>query len=107
VIRAGFGLFYNDLAQNGWAAALQAVNGGSNPRAALIDPNYKTPYALHATAGVQHAFNADWTASADHTHEEGNLFYRAYPFAATVFRFDNPVGLARFSAALRGGAGTR
>jgi hypothetical protein len=89
VIRAGFGLFYNDLAQNGWAAAFQAVNGGANPPAALIDPNYKTPYALHATAGVQHAFNANWTASADFTHEEGNHSYRAYPFAATVFRSDN------------------
>ena len=43
VIRAGFGLFYNDLAQNGWAAALQAVNGGPNPPAELIDPGYKTP----------------------------------------------------------------
>ena len=89
VIRAGFGLFYNDLAQNGWAAAFQAVNGGPNPPAALIDPNYKTPYALHATAGVQHAFNANWAASADYTHEEGNHSYRAYPFAATVFRSDN------------------
>ncbi len=89
VIRAGFGLFYNDLAQNGWAAALQAVNGGPNPPAALIDPNYKTPYALHATGGVQHAFNSNWTASADYTHEEGNHAYRAYPFAATVFRSDN------------------
>ena len=89
VIRAGFGLLYNDLAQNGWAAALQAVNGGPNPPAALIDPNYKTPYALHATAGMQHAFNANWTASADYTHEEGNHAYRAYPFAATVFRSDN------------------
>jgi hypothetical protein len=89
VIRAGFGLFYNDLAQNGWAPALQAVNGGSNPPAALIDPNYKTPYALHATGGVQHAFNSNWTASADYTHEEGNHAYRAYPFAATVFRSDN------------------
>jgi hypothetical protein len=89
VFRAGFGLFYNDLAQNGWAAALQAVNGGPNPPAALIDPNYKTPYALHATAGVQHAFNPNWTVSADYTHEEGNHSYRAYPFAATVFRSDN------------------
>jgi hypothetical protein len=89
VVRAGFGLFYNDLAQNGWAAALQAVNGGPNPPAALIDPGYKTPYALHATGGVQHAFNSNWTASADYTHEEGNHAYRAYPFAATVFRSDN------------------
>jgi hypothetical protein len=89
VIRAGFGLFYNDLAQNGWAPALQAVNGGPNPPAALIDPNYKTPYALHATGGVQHAFNSNWTASGDYTHEEGNHAYRAYPFAAQVFRSDN------------------
>ena len=93
VVRAGFGLFYNDLAQNGWAAALQAVNGGANPPAALIDPNYKTPYALHATGGVQHAFNSNWTASADYTHEEGNHGYRAYSFAvptaAQVFRSDN------------------
>jgi hypothetical protein len=89
VFRAGFGLFYNDLAQNGWATAFQAVNGGPNPPAALIDPNYKTPYALHATGGVQHAFNINWTSSADYTHEEGNHAYRAYPFAATVFRSDN------------------
>jgi hypothetical protein len=89
VIRAGFGLFYNDLAQNGWAAAFQAVNGGPNPPAALIDPGYKTPYALHATGGVQHAFNANWIASADYTHEEGNHSYSAYPFAATVFKSDN------------------
>jgi hypothetical protein len=90
VIRAGFGLFFNDLAQNGWATAFEAVNGGPNPPSALIDPNYKTPYALHATGGVQHAFNANWTVSADYTHEEGNHAYRAYPFpTATVFRSDN------------------
>jgi hypothetical protein len=90
VIRAGFGLYYNDLAQNGWATAFQAVNGGPNPPASLIDPNYKTPYALHATGGVQHAFNPNWTISADYTHEEGNHAYRAYPFAsAMVFRSDN------------------
>jgi hypothetical protein len=56
----------------------------------LIDPNYKTPYALHATAGMQHAFNSDWTFSADFTHEEGNHAYRAYSFpTALVFRSDN------------------
>ncbi len=96
VIRAGFGLFYDDLAQTGWVTALQAVNapsgicihpgdpgclpGGSS--GSLIDPHYKTPYALHATAGVQHAFNANWTASADFTHEEGNHAYRAYNYTA-------------------------
>ena len=88
VLRAGFGLFYNDLAQNGWVTALQAVNaapaaclnagdpgclpGAANGGAgALIDPGYKTPYALHATAGVEHAFNSAWMISADWTHEAG------------------------------------
>ena len=90
VLRAGFGLFFNDLAQNGWAPALQAVNGGANPPAALIDPGYKTPYALHASGGMQHAFSPNWILSADFTHEEGNHAYRAYPFAsALVFRSDN------------------
>ncbi len=104
VIRAGFGLYYDDLAQNGWVTALQAVNappgscvdpvqnptGGENagciPGAAaggggnIIDSKYKTPYALHATVGIQHAFNARWTLSADYTHEQGNHGYRAYNY---------------------------
>jgi hypothetical protein len=103
VLRAGFGLFYNDLAQNGWATAFQAVNGGLNPAAALIDPNYKTPYALHATAGLQHAFSANWSLSADYTHEEGDHAYRAYPFAsALVFRSDNRSSYNAFMLHLQG-----
>jgi carboxypeptidase family protein len=90
VFRAGFGLFYNDLAQNGWVAAFQAVNGLGTSPPALIDPDYKTPYALQATAGFQHAFNPRWTLSADYTHEEGNHSYRAYTFPSVqVFRSDN------------------
>jgi hypothetical protein len=91
VFRAGFGLFYNDLAQNGWVTAFQAVNGGvDNSPPSYIDPNYKTPYALHASAGVQHAFNNDWILSADYTHEEGNHGYRAYAFPAfNVYKSDN------------------
>jgi len=90
VIRAGFGLYYNDLAQNGWAAALQSVNPNSVAPPSLIDPNYETPYAIHATAGIQHALNSQWTVSADYTHEQGNHGYRAYPYPqATVFRSDN------------------
>jgi len=101
VIRAGFGLFYNDLAQNGWVTALQAVNappgvcinpgdpgcipgGGTGD---IIDPNYKTPYAIHASAGVQHALNANWTLSGDYIHEQGNHGYRAYPYAAGTSLF--------------------
>jgi hypothetical protein len=90
VIRAGFGMYYNDLAQNGWAAALQSVNPNSVAPPSLIDPNYKTPYAIHITGGVQHAVSSRWTLSADYAHEQGNHSYRAYPYAsATVFRSDN------------------
>ncbi len=95
VIRAGFGMYYNDLAQGGWSPAFQAVNNGSiaDPATAppaLIDPNYKTPYAIHATAGVQHAFSDHWTASADYTYEGGQHGYRAYPFPdVTIFKSDN------------------
>src|ERR1700739_4249247 len=31
VIRAGIGLYYNDLAQNGWVGAFQAVNAAPGP----------------------------------------------------------------------------
>ena len=104
VIRAGFGLYFNDLAQNGWATAFQAVNappgscvdpiknpnGPENARcvpgdaaggvANLIDPRYRTPYAIHISGGVQRAFGANWALSADYIHEQGNHGYRAYSF---------------------------
>lgn len=99
VIRAGFGLFYNDLAQNGWVSAFQAVNeppgictapgnAGCIPGAAfggagaVIDPAYRTPYALHGTAGVEHAFNERWLLSASWTHEQGVHAYRRYQYQA-------------------------
>ncbi len=99
VLRAGFGLFYNDLAQTGWVTAFQAVNQpagvcvkpgdpGCLPGAAfggggaLIDPGYKTPYAIHATAGIEHAFNSRWLASANWTHENGVHAYRRYDYMA-------------------------
>jgi hypothetical protein len=102
VFRAGIGLYYNDLAQNGWVNAFQAVNsplvgpcvnpgdsgcipgGGAG---ALIDPRYRTPYNLHASAGVQHAFTDRWTISADWTHEQGNHGYRGYNFTAGLDLF--------------------
>ncbi|MBZ5667963.1 MAG: TonB-dependent receptor [Acidobacteriia bacterium] len=90
VIRAGFGMFYNDLAQGGWATAFQAVNPNSIAPPSFIDPNYKTPYAIHITGGVQHAFNEHWTASADYTHEQGNHGYRGYGFNEfDLFKSDN------------------
>jgi hypothetical protein len=86
VVRAGFGLYYNDLAQNGWATAFQSVNPNSVAPPSLIDPNYKTPYAIHITGGVQHALNQHWTLSADYTHEQGNHGYRAYSYNGSPSR---------------------
>jgi hypothetical protein len=112
VIRAGVGLYFNDLAQNGWVPAFQAVNSGnlrqgSSP-AALIDPNYHTPYALHATAGIQHAFNANWTVSADYTRETGMHAYRAYPYEeAEVFRSNNRSAYDALSVRLQGNVSRR
>ncbi len=104
VLRAGFGLYFNDLAQTGWATALQKTNqapgscvdpaqdssgsenagcvpgNASGGVADLIDPKYKTPYAIHISGGVQHAFTTRWLASADYTHEQGNHAYRAYSY---------------------------
>jgi hypothetical protein len=112
VIRAGIGIFSNDLAQNGWVPALQAVNtpvgpctfdsatktlvgSGCLPPAASTGPvgtvagagaiiaaGYKTPYALHVSGGVQHAFNSKWMASADYIHEQGNHGFRRYQYQA-------------------------
>jgi hypothetical protein len=110
VIRAGFGMFYDDLAQNGWATAFQGVNntnkitgtctfsgtssstyaltgpgcliGGAGATGNLIGSNYKTPYAIHITGGVQHAFNEHWLVSADYVHEQGNHGYRAFPYSS-------------------------
>ena len=94
VIRAGVGLYFNDLAQNGWVTAFQSVNQGSlekgPPEAALIDPHYHTPYALHAIVGIQHALTNNWTVGADFTRETGMHAYRSYAYPqASVFRSDN------------------
>jgi hypothetical protein len=104
VVRGGFGMYYDDLAQSGWATALQAVNapagtcvdpianpgGGENAgcvpgdasggSANIIDGGYRTPYAVHLSGGVQHAFNDRWSASVDFLHEQGNHGYRAYSY---------------------------
>jgi hypothetical protein len=101
VFRAGIGLYYDDLAQNGWATAFQAVNtpsefqpctqpgdSGCLPGAAnggagvVIDPNYHTPYALHVGGGVQYAWHKNWTMSADYIHQQGVHGYRRYEYTA-------------------------
>ncbi len=112
VLRAGVGLYFNDLAQNGWVTAFQSVNAGnllSGLRSpSLIDPSYHTPYALHATAGVQHALSANWIIGADWTHETGMHGYRSYGYAeATVFRSDNRSSYEGLSLRVQGNAGHR
>jgi hypothetical protein len=46
----------------------------------LIDPGYRTPYAIHVSIGVQHNFNANWSMTGDFIHEQGNHGYRAYSY---------------------------
>ena len=102
VIRAGFGMFFDDLAQNGWATAFQAINNTNHATGScsltggpgtyslqgsgcgtgdLIGSPYKTPYAIHITGGMQHAFNDRWLMSADYVHEQGDHGYRGFPYA--------------------------
>ncbi len=112
VLRAGAGLYFNDLAQNGWVTAFQSVNAGSllnGPRTpALIDPNYHTPYALHATGGIQHAISGNWMIGADFTHETGMHGYRSYDYpAAFVFRSDNRSSYNGLSVRVQGNVGRR
>ncbi len=94
VFRTGAGLYYNDLAQNGWVDAFTAVNNsnlknGTGP-GALIDPNYHTPYALMASAGYEHAFRNAWRVSVAYEHQQGVHQYRRYEFPGfSLFRSDN------------------
>jgi hypothetical protein len=112
VLRGGVGLYFNDLAQNGWVQAFNAVNNFNIRNVArppsLIDPNYHTPYALHATAGVQHAFKANWILGADYTLETGMHGYRRYNFPnVTVFRTDNRSSYKAFAVHLQGNVSHR
>jgi hypothetical protein len=101
VIRAGIGLYFSDLAQNGWAPAFQAVNTpsaflpctqpgdpGCLPGSAfggagsVIDPHYTTPYSLHVSGGVQYQWHKNWIMSADYVHEQGVHGYRRYNYTS-------------------------
>jgi hypothetical protein len=57
---------------------------------AIIAPGYKTPYAMHVTGGVQHAFNPNWLISADYTYEKGNHGFARYQYQAG-FTLNSPL----------------
>jgi hypothetical protein len=83
VIRAGIGMYYNDLSQNGWVNAIQSVNGGPySGQGALIDPHYRTPYALQTSAAVEHKFGDSWLLNVQFEHQEGNHQYQRYEYVA-------------------------
>jgi TonB dependent receptor len=113
-IRAGFGLYFNDLAQNGWATAFQAVDAAPGPclvpsdpgclapgqPGALIDPRYRTPYALQVSSGVEHEFSDSWRLNVHYEHQQGTHQYRRYEYVSgftlpstapsiSLFRTDN------------------
>ena len=124
VIRAGVGLYYNDLAQNGWVDAFRAVTPGvksllaAGETGAIIDPHYRSPYAIQASAGFEHAFAKTWRLNINYAHQQGVHQYRRYEYVAqdpaaapngtlpvtapdiSVFRTDNRSGYDAVSIAL-------
>lgn len=121
VLRAGVGVYYNDLAQSGWVEALRAVNSpfngmllGPGGSGAVISPDYRAPYDLQASAGLEHQFSPSWDLSLKVEHHKGNhqYQYRAYQYvpgftlppdapSVTVYRTDNRSRYDGFSAAIR------
>jgi hypothetical protein len=106
VFRAGVGMYYNDLMQNGWVDALRAVVPGAPgvlgpaDQGAVIDPNYSTPYAIGASAGIEHEFPNGWRVNLQYEHTQGVHQYRRYEYTSditlpanapniSVFRTDN------------------
>jgi hypothetical protein len=121
VFRVGVGLYYNDLAQNGWVDAFAAVNqpiapcavydlanpaclpsGADGGQGALIDPHYHTPYALQASAAVEHDFShglaKDWRISLTYEHQQGVHQYRRYEFISGLSLPDAAPNISLFRA---------
>ncbi|MEY2414618.1 MAG: hypothetical protein QOD84_3224 [Acidobacteriaceae bacterium] len=84
IIRAGFGMYYNDLAQNGWAQAFQSVNGGENPPEVVIDPKYHSPYAIQASAAIERTVANNWRIAAEYQLQQGCHQYRRYEYVSGI-----------------------
>jgi hypothetical protein len=86
--------------------AFQAVNTpfsgllGPGQQGALIDPGYKTPYAVQASFNFEHALSRSWTVDIRYEHQEGDHQYRRYEYISgyslpanapniSLFRSDN------------------
>jgi hypothetical protein len=88
VIRAGAGIYFNDLAQNGWVDAFRAVTPGAvsllgpGDQGAIIDPNYHSPYAVQFSAGLEHAITKAWRLNINYEHQQGVHQYRRYEYVA-------------------------
>jgi hypothetical protein len=88
VVRAGAGIYFNDLAQNGWVDAFRAVTPGVSTllgpgeQGALIDPHYHSPYAIQFSAGVEHAITNAWRLNVNYEHQQGVHQYRRYEYVA-------------------------
>ena len=88
VYRAGVGLYFNDLAQNGWVDAFRAVIPGTTTllnaggKGAIIDSHYHSPYALQASAGFEHALTKTWRMIVNYEHQQGVHQYRRYEYVA-------------------------
>lgn len=106
VIRAGAGIYYNDLAQNGWVDAFRAVVPGpvtllgAGEQGAVIDPDYHAPYALQASVGFERELSPNWRLNINYEHQQGVHQYRRYEYVSgttlpvtapsiSVFRTDN------------------
>ncbi|MFY9585531.1 MAG: TonB-dependent receptor [Candidatus Acidiferrales bacterium] len=102
VMRAGFGLYYNDLTQNGWVDAFRAVDApfrgllAPGEQGAVIDPDYHTPYALQASVGVEHAFGNAWRINVHYEHHQGVHQYRRYEYISGATLPDSAPNISLF-----------
>jgi hypothetical protein len=50
----------------------------------VIDPNYRSPYAIQASFGVEHRFGETWHLNVHYEHQQGVHQYRRYEYVSGV-----------------------